>query len=122
MSLFLSLVVCCVAFSWFRAKRLGMPWFSAGKAPKSNVQQRVIPKLSSGRPDYQSRAKRKQATAIGQKVRSAETAAFYRLNELTHSPETALRLIDHAQALNPERDRIWCAEKAIYDLKRDRMS
>ena len=161
MSIFLSVAICGVVFSWFRAKRLGVPWFSWGE-PTTTVQMKPVPRLSSGRPayqsrakrtkaqkksqpkklvqpmpelssdrpDYQSRANRKKAKKAQRKKSAAEKSAqrqkmapsFKRLDELTHNAETSWRLVEHVQRLHPDRDLKWCEEKAIYDMKRDRMA
>ncbi len=112
--------------SWASAKKRGVPWFSAGKPPRPSVQRESVPRLSSGRPAYQSRARRKKAAKVQQvepaRISRRETAAFYRLKELTHNRDVAERLIDQVQVCNPRRDRRWCTEKAIWDIERDRMA
>ena len=46
--------------------------------------------------------------------------ALSKLNELTHHPVVAQRLIDRVAEKNPGRTSLWCVEKAIYDIERDR--
>ena len=137
MSIFLSVAICSVAFSWFRAKHLGVPWFSWGESPCPSGQTGPVQRLSSGCPDYQSRAKRKKTRANGQqkkpmrptldrkraqKKNRKSAPSFNRLDELTHNAETSRRLVEHVRRLHPDRDLNWCEEKALYDMKRDRMA
>lgn len=43
-----------------------------------------------------------------------------KLFSMVGDPSAAIRLVDNIQIKNPDRDEIWCWEKAILDLERDR--
>lgn len=138
MSIFLSVVACCVVFSWFRAKELGVPWFSWGgarpisarptadayshwKRPgKANAARRYKAEKAAGK--QQKRHPTKAERELQRQASAAERMVIGRLHSLTRNEEVSDRLIGHVQERNPEKDRVWCIEKAIYDIERDRMA
>ncbi len=53
---------------------------------------------------------------------AVESSALKKLAALTHSPEVSARLVLSVSQKNPGRTQLWCVEKAIYDIERDRMA
>lgn len=45
-----------------------------------------------------------------------------KLDHLTRDPRVSERLIERIEFNNPGKSKRWCAEKAIYDIQRDRRS
>ena len=130
MLIFLCVVVGLMWVSYVRARDRGLPWFSLGGSKRLRTQE-PVPRFSSGRPNYQSRAKRRSGQsgpALDSRKRRAKPAevfpagAFHRLTGLTRNVETSDRLVRQISAVNPDKDMLWCVQKAIYDIERDRMS
>lgn len=55
-------------------------------------------------------------------VAAEPLSSFPALDALTRNSDTSRRLVAHIRALNPDKNLEWCAEKAIYDIERDRMA
>lgn len=105
-----------MAFSWFRARELGVPWFSMGGSPKERAMAKERKRRRLVVAQMKAETRERKAKGV------VQPAVFNELHALTHSEEAANRLVDYAQSMNPGRDRVWCIEKAIYDIKRDRMA
>ncbi|MGB3788982.1 MAG: hypothetical protein WA949_13305 [Phormidesmis sp.] len=93
-----------ILFSWTRARMKGVPWFCFGSQPDQRRARHM--------------AKRAQQIRLEENRRSR----FPALDELTHNPDASARLVARLRSLNPDRSLDWCEEKAIYDIKRDRMA
>lgn len=129
MTVFWCLIFGLICISYVNAKQKGVPWFSMGQSvqrqtaqsPRSLRTKSIKPKS----PHLVSNPKTQQVlrqTPIPSKLNKVEIVAFHRLNELTHNKELTQRLINNVQARNLHRNRLWCIEKAIYDIERDRMA
>ncbi len=95
-------------WSWQRAERLGVPWFSLGG------KQTRKPQLQ--------RRQRRQSESSKLPREIFPTRAFHQLHQLTHDAETAERLVKRLSEKHPGRDMLWCIQKAIYDIERDRQA
>lgn len=99
---------------WHRRETLkkGKPWFSWG-ARKTTVRYRARGRLRTHSIRHRTPAR---------KARNADmTNAWARLNSLTHSPDMTRRLVENLMNKHSHRGELWCIEKAIYDIQRDRM-
>ncbi|MEL6553590.1 MAG: hypothetical protein AAFQ63_09045 [Cyanobacteria bacterium J06621_11] len=131
MDVILGFVVFAIALSWASARVRGVPWMSWGTPTKMRTDKR--------RAQYQMRLRTKSikpkspwleksgpqspwlsgaATGFG----DAERTAFARLVSLTHSHPISVRTVKSLHKWNPEKTWLWCIEKAIYDIERDRMA
>ena len=147
MLIFLCVVVGLMWVSYVKSRQFDIakpvPRFSSGRpsyrsrakrpsaSPARSVlptQRKPVPRFSSGRPDYQSRAKRQRAqsqthqTSKAVPVEIFPASPFHRLTRLTRNVDTADRLVKQISAMNPDQSLLWCVQKAIYDIERDRMS
>ena len=82
----------------------GVPWFSFGDQPDQRRARHMAKRAQ-------------QARAV-----ESQRLHFPALDELTRNSDASARLIARLRALNPDRSLDWCEEKAIYDIKRDRMA
>ena len=107
--------ILAVVYSYARAKERGMPWFSWGGREGRLYQLRAA---------QESMKLVQQAQSPWLYVRhpnGPEAKAFERLTELTHSPEVSQRMMRAAAMNRNSQGELWCIEKAIYDIQRDRM-
>ena len=112
----------CVAglvwFSWYRAKLRGVPWFSYGNQPDMRRDRTMAKRRQTMRLRTES-IKPKSPWLLST---AGAPASFPDLDALTRNPETSARLVADIKMRNPEKSLGWCAEKAIYDIERDRMA
>ncbi|MEO1790984.1 MAG: hypothetical protein AAFR25_02015 [Cyanobacteria bacterium J06629_19] len=118
MATFLGFVGALLLISWASARVRGVPWMSWGSQTKIRTDRRRAMQL------YRLRTKsiKPQSPCLQQTIQQPATEAFLRLTELTHSEQVSDRLICDIIRRNPGRDELWAAEKAIYDIERDRMA
>jgi hypothetical protein len=106
-------VIGLVLVSWVSARDRGVPWFSLGgtskrrKAP-THMKFRLRTENIKPKSPWLEKQQRPESYPL--------------LDELTHNAETSHRLVAHMKSLHPDRSLKWCAEKAIYDIERDRMA
>lgn len=106
-------------------------WYSAA-CKKANQRKRVgqhyqkmvkLEKARNGRrllKQYTDRSS--ESWQAKQKANLFPAGAFHKLVELTHNADTADRLVQNVSERHPARDTLWCVQKAIYDIERDRMA
>lgn len=114
MSVGIAVVCLAILWSYFRAQRLGIPWFGWCKRGKT-LQSVKYKRLGVS-------GIRSQSSWLSSNASKESPPPYHRLNELTRSPEASVRLVARISALNPEKDIAWCIDKAVYDIKRDRMA
>jgi hypothetical protein len=127
MSMLLAVALCLVGFSYVSARDRGVPWFSLGTSLSKpmpgkyhRLRTRNIQPQSS---EFLSlRRIPSRATAGPLKKEPFPAEAFHTLVVLTHDKGAAMRLIQDVKVRNPARSTLWCVEKAIYDIERDRMA
>ncbi len=92
--------------------------------PKAPVSQpKPATRSAPAVPTSKATAQKNKNQPPGRSVnRSAEYSALNKLIALTHSSDVADRLVDRVAEKNPDRSRLWCVDKAIWDIKRDRMA
>ncbi len=114
-SVFLGVVLLGMVWSYALALEKGVPWFDwNGQKRMQSRRQGRSPKTS---------LKMKKSSLFRHPISPAShSPTFKRLNELTRNREIAERLIQHVAQRHPDKTAEWCAEKAIYDLERDRMA
>ena len=72
--------------------------------------------------------KRRSTNRLGNAYRGVQSAntisprLMRKLDHLTRDRRVSERLIERIAFNNPGRSKSWCAEKAIYDIQRDRRS
>ena len=111
MRIFLSAIAVLMWFSWARARAEGVPWFSVGGQPDMR-RDRARAKTA-----LRTRTLKPKSPLL---TTSAPTS-FPNLDALTRNPDTSHRLVADIKVRNPDRTLEWCAEKAIYDIERDRL-
>lgn len=118
MSTFLGIVITLVVLSWASARIRGVPWFSWGAETKMRTDRRRAKEL------YRLRTEniKTRSPWVQGPIKQPATEASLRLTELTHSEQISDRLICDNLRRHPGRDEQWAAEKAIYDIERDRMA
>jgi hypothetical protein len=117
MTAFWFVVAVCLWISYVSARDRGVPWFSLGGTRK----RRPAPAHMEFRLRTEN-IKPRSAWLEPKQNKELPTALVLRLDELTHNADTSQRLIAHMRQLHPDRSLKWCAEKAIYDIERDRMA
>ena len=135
MELSIGLGICLLlVWSWQRAERLGTPWFSLGRQQsrthpaqfrKRMRTKSIKPQSPWLKPTIESsqRIVSARPTQHRQRKQSGPGGkAFHRLYQLTHNVEIAERLVRRLAEKHPDRDLLWCIQKAIYDIERDRQA
>lgn len=149
MSVLLTLVGLAVLWSYFRAIKIGIPWFSwNGKTPLRTPLKTPIRYDRLRTDNIKPKSpwlKQKQTSSKSSPIRydrlrtdnikpkspwlkqsccrtTSQSLPYHRLNELTHNQEISLRLVERIAERNPGKDAVWCIDKAVYDIKRDRMA
>ncbi len=134
MGISIAACICLFLFwSWQRAERLGLPWFSLGGQQRPTYQLQFRQRTRTGSIKPKSPWLKSAADQSKQPVNSYRAqrrpskkneafpaAAFHRLYQLTHNVEIAERLVQNLTEKHPNRDLLWCIQKAIYDIERDR--
>lgn len=144
MSVLLGVVGTLLLISWASARVRGVPWMSWGTPTKMRTDQRraqynrlrtgsikprsawtqtpEVPTQKARSSGLRTRSIKPLSPWMGRQIKQPTTEAFLRLTELTHSEQVSDRLICDNLKRNPDRDELWAAEKAIYDIERDRMA
>jgi hypothetical protein len=72
-----------------------------------------LPKLTSS-------THRQRNVSVDRKEIEIPSHLLDRLDHLTHDSDVSKRLVKKVAERNPLKDGAWCAEKAIWELERDR--
>ncbi|MEL7354062.1 MAG: hypothetical protein AAFN38_21750 [Cyanobacteria bacterium J06560_5] len=117
MSTLLGIVITLVVLSWASARERGVPWMAWGTATKVQTAKRQAQHRR-----LRTRNIKPVSPWLNGQAKLPTAEAFTRLTELTRSEKVSNRLISNNLSRYPGRNRLWAAEKAIYDIERDRMA